>query len=287
MMKIARSFGVACAMLAASASHAETLVAGAFNVASPNIQGSKPVELDKLVDEFRLGKFIHLWAVEEVLDASWTERFRAALSEASGNPYEAVAGTTGAGDGLAIIYDAKKLRKITHHELIDTIQNGCGKKKLASFRAPLVAHFQLIESGRHFLYVANHLQRTGNPAYRACQARMLNEWAVSGKAKFFPVLMGGDFNFDFHVEKGDQGDRDAGYDALVKDGVWKWLRPEKLMKTECAKEYNSVLDFHFANAKAAHWTYEARVLRPEEAYCTTASAGRSDHRPIVVRLEVK
>lgn len=278
---------LACASLWAARAHAETLWVGAFNVASPNIPNAKPVEVEKLVEEFRLGKFVHLWAVEEVLDASWTERFRAGLSEASGDPYEAVSGTTGGGDGLAVIWNAGKLRKLGSFELIDMIQEGCGKKKLDRFRAPLVVRFEMRETGKPLWYAVNHLQRTGDPAYRACQARMLHDWAVSGTAKHVPVIMGGDFNLDFDVAKGDQGVRGAGSDALVKDGAWTWLRPATLRKTECSAQFNSVLDFHFANAKAAKWPYEAKVLRPEEVYCTTESKGRSDHRPIVARIEVE
>ena len=50
----------------------------------------------------------------------------------------------------------------------------------------------------------------------------------------------GDYNFDRDVRTGDTV-HDRGYDLLTVDGVFTWVRPPQLIRTQCS--FDSVLDF--------------------------------------------
>jgi endonuclease/exonuclease/phosphatase family metal-dependent hydrolase len=146
-------------------------------------------------------------------------------------------------------------------------------------RAPLVAHLKLKSTGQEFLFVVNHLYRS-RAEQRHIQSRQLNAWAAT---QTLPVIATGDYNYDWGVSDGDI-DHDEGFDHLTANGVFEWVRPQELIKTQCSN-YNSVLDFVFASGAAQAWASEASIMESQEAYCPDDNKS-SDHRPISATFDL-
>ena len=170
------------------------------------------------------------------------------------------------------LYDDTRFDLLDWHE-IDAINT------TGNARAPLVLHLRDTTSGVEFLFMVNHLYRTRD-AERYKQAQMLNEWA---EQQTLPVIAVGDYNFDRAVKGG--GEHDQGYDLMTADGAWKWVRPARLVTTQCSGwpcRYNSVLDFVFTAGPAQKWPAESEiVVVPGDFPDDTA---KSDHRPVLARF---
>jgi hypothetical protein len=108
--------------------------------------------------------------------------------------------------------------------------------------------------------MVNHLAR-GDEDKRLEQCKLLSQWA---KGQTLPVIAVGDYNIDFHVTKGDAGKRDPGFDALLKDNHFRWVRPDRLTKTQASDNYNSVLDFVFVAHAPFGWSAQSRILNRED-----------------------
>ena len=89
----------------------------------------------------------------------------------------------------------------------------------------------------------------------------------------------GDYNFDWAVEGGD-ADHDPGYDTMIADEAWVWVRPDELVRTQCNAYYDSVLDFIFVGQEAKSWEATSVILEPERQYCEFEDELTSDHRPV-------
>jgi endonuclease/exonuclease/phosphatase family metal-dependent hydrolase len=135
------------------------------------------------------------------------------------------------------------------------------------------------EHGFEFLFVVNHLWRSDEPA-RHEQAALLNDW---GRDQSEPILMVGDYNFDWEV---DGGGHDLGYDNLTADGVFDWVEPDPIVKTQCSGYYDSILDFTFLGGDARSWGATSEVLRTDHDYCREDPENYSDHRPVAVTFTV-
>ena len=213
-----------------------------------------------------------LWGFEEVQDHAAAATYVAAAADDADHPFDSVIGTTGGTDLMVLAWDPKRFSLTSSTEL-DAMNLG------GRVRAPLVGEMHDLEDGLDFLFVVNHLWRT-DADLRLQQAQMLNAW---GQKQTLPILMVGDYNFDWSVTDGEN-DHDAGYDALVASGVFRWIAPDKLLKTECAATYNSVLDFDFVGGSATTWTGTATILEQDNVYCNP-SEERSDHRPVLATIQ--
>lgn len=100
---------------------------------------------------------------------------------------------------------------------------------------------------KELLFMVNHLYRS-KATKRHEQATGLNDWA---KTQTLPVIAVGDYNFDWSIPTGDTN-HDKGYDNMVINGVFTWVRPETLVKTHCS-HHNGVLDFVFVSGDAQSW----------------------------------
>jgi hypothetical protein len=76
---------------------------------------------------------------------------------------------------------------------------------------------------------------------------------------------------------------DQGYDLLTAEGVFAWVRPPQLIRTQCS--FDGVLDFVFVAGAAQRWRASAEILAPEERDCPS-DQGRSDHRPVLALFEL-
>ena len=146
-------------------------------------------------------------------------------------------------------------------------------------RAPLIGHFRIRDTDQEFLFMVNHLYRS-REGRRHEQASLLNQWATM---QVLPIVAVGDYNFDWSVNSGET-DHDLGFDNLTENGVFTWVRPETLIRTQCSDQ-NSVLDFVFVAGPARQWQANSEIVFPETSYCPDDEA-TSDHRPVLARFEL-
>ncbi len=215
-----------------------------------------------------------IWGFSEVQNQSWLETFEQAVEKGIHADVKSILGTTGRQDKLAIVYNSDRLEKINQFELGSINVGG-------NVRAPLVAHFRLKSNQQEFLFMVNHLYRSRKDL-RHEQARLLNRWA---KKQTLPIIAVGDYNFDWDVEKGEKK-HDKGYDLLTEKEVFRWVKPEMILKTHCSTKYNSVLDFIFVSGAAKNWNASAKILYPEASYCPDTDQ-KSDHRPVLSSFDIE
>jgi hypothetical protein len=218
---------------------------------------------------------IDIWGISEV-SASWAPTLEAAAEAAGGVDYGSVLGTTGGADRLLILYNDERF-DLTGTEELEDINIG------GYVRAPLVATLLDNESGAQFSVMMNHLYRT-NEGARHQQSTMLNQWATTTDAT---VIALGDYNYDWETVGGD-ADHDLGYDNLVADGVFEWVRPSTLARTQCSKRtrsdgtvycrYDSVLDFVFVAGGAQDWQATGSIVTWEDDFPDDHL--HPDHRPV-------
>jgi hypothetical protein len=218
---------------------------------------------------------VDVWGLSEVRDADALAAFELGAEQGENADFEALLGTTGGGDKLAVIFDTTVVELVGLEELTE-LQEG-----ISNHRAALVAHFRGRSTGQEFLFLVNHLAR-GDRALRRRQAAFLNDWA---EAQTLPVIAVGDYNFDYHVAFGDGGERDPAFDAMVEDGAFIWVRPETLVKTQASDSFQTVLDFVFVANPIPAWTGESVILaragdEPAPPGDFDDSDQATDHRPV-------
>jgi endonuclease/exonuclease/phosphatase family metal-dependent hydrolase len=227
---------------------------------------------------------IDIWGLSEVQPDS-IEEFERGAEEGENADFDVILGTTAFEDRLAIIYDTTRFEQVGNEEELTFIQLRPG------LRAPLVARFRGRQTGQEFFFMVNHLKRGGaQNVDRIQQARLLNQWA---RQQTLPVIAVGDYNFDYDVERGDAGVpfRDRGFDEMTQDGVFVWVRPQRLFKTNADEDFNTVLDFIFVANPPFGWSGQARILeRDGDTVASTNeftdSNDESDHRPVDAIFEL-
>ncbi|MEQ1501563.1 MAG: endonuclease/exonuclease/phosphatase [Myxococcota bacterium] len=208
-----------------------------------------------------------IWGFAEVLnDAAARQLVDAAADPGSDQVFDYVFGTTGYEDHLVLAWDDTRFALEQSVELDEINVSG-------SVRSPLVGYLRDRETGIPFTVVVNHLFRSDEDA-RHEQARLLNDWGATEPGA---VVMIGDYNFDWEVETGEH---DQGYDELVAGGVFEWIQPSTMLKSQCSSFYDSVLDFVFVGGDAQGWPADAEILYPEEGYCHGHIDTWPDHRPM-------
>ena len=218
---------------------------------------------------------VGVWGFSEVQNNADLMIFEAAAEAGGSAEYASILGLTGCGDNLGIIFNTEVVELIEAFELTAlNLGNNC-------LRAPLVARFRGLETGIEFFYVVNHLAR-GNATARLEQAEGLAEWLTTHDV---PTILGGDLNADFHIQLGDQGQRDPAFDALVADGPYVWVRPEVLVKTEDSDQFQTVLDFVLVGNIPMGWSAESTILERDGNVAAVAvdfddDPTQTDHRPV-------
>ena len=214
---------------------------------------------------------VHIWGFSEV-QSDWVDDIERALDQHGS--FELIVGTTGGADRLVIAYDADEFDLIAHGELEYVL---VGRR----VRAPLWARVRHRASGRSFIFMVNHLYRGDEDTEgdRHRQATLLNRWAARLSV---PVIAVGDYNFDWDVDDGEN-DHDQGYDNLVENGTFTWVRPPDLRRTQCGSSFQSVLDFVFVSGAAQEWGGTSAIETSHAAFCPDDrdDARSSDHRPVL------
>lgn len=234
-----------------------------FNVGSFNVE-SIAANLSNVSQQIVSQKKIDIWGLCES-NEEWAYSITEQLNRGNKH-YDVIYGSTGSSMArLQIIFDNTRFKLIESFELDDiNVQH--------RVRAPLVARFYDTKTKKSFLFMVNHLYRSNDKA-RHQQAVQLNQWASE---QIDPIVAVGDYNFDLKVAKPYQ--HDLGLDNILKDGVFTWVQPEPLIKSQCSN-YNSVLDFIFVSAKTSMKPISSSILFPEASYCTD-KRNNSDHRPL-------
>ena len=200
-------------------------------------------------------------------NSSWAATFETAAENATNAEFKAVLGTTGGPDRLLILFNDDRFDLIGNKIELSNINIG------GNVRAPLVIHLRENNTGTEFLFMVNHLYRTRSTR-RHMQAELLNEWAANQQ---LPVIAVGDYNFDWDVEDGDT-DHDEGYDNMIAEDVFKWIKPQTLIKTQASPDYNSVLDFVFTSKDAKSWAESSEIIVKDGDFPDDNQ--KSDHRPV-------
>ena len=261
-----------------SASDPVSIRVVAWNVQSDWSTARNESDPDLIQQQMAAKSGVHLWGLSEVLNATDLAKFKAGAEDGESTEFGSILGTTGNRDRLAVLYDKARFDLLGSQEL-GMIQINSG------LRAPLVAHLKGKRTGQEFKFVVNHLKRGGaqNPV-RIEQAKRLNQWV---QTQTLPVIMVGDFNFDYDIELGDHSpqNRDQGFDEVTKEDRFRWIRPERLLKTHADDEFNSILDFVFVGNVPFGWFATSRIL--EQAGDAAAAENdfdddedTSDHRPV-------
>ncbi len=220
---------------------------------------------------------VDIWGFSEVQNAEWLRLLEKGAETGERANFHSILGASGGDDRLAIVYNSAQLRAIRTEEL-DALSFG------GRVRAALITHFQVRRNGQEFLLMVNHLYRSENER-RHEQAQMLNTWA---QTQTLPIIAIGDYNFDFDVVQGDQGTRDRGFDLMLQNGIFQWIRPQTLVPTHCDSTYNTILDFIFVGNSAINWPVKESAILfadPNSGYCPDTDI-KSDHRPVMATVEI-
>ncbi len=242
---------------------AEPMYVGGFNI------NSAVTSKSKIANQIAEHEEIKIWGLSEATN-DWVLQIINTLKENGNGDFKVIKGTTGADKNfLQIYYDANKYHLISHMEL-DEIN------KQKRVRAPLVAQFKNLNTNQEFLFMVNHLYRANKDA-RHEQSQQINQWIKQQK---LPVIAVGDYNYD--MSPYDTNQRDKGYDAITKDKIVTWIKPEILLPSQCST-FKSILDFIFISNKIKPINASSKISYPEEAYCTTSK--NSDHRPVTAMID--
>jgi hypothetical protein len=199
--------------------------------------------------------------------------------QACGKNFEAIRSKSGGKDRLQICFNADRFELVRRLEL-DEINPEL------RYRSPLVAHLKEKSSGYEFMVMTNHLAR-GKAEKRQKQAQWLVDWA---RDQTLPIVAIGDFNFDFVF---DTNTGNEAFKIFVRDGIWKWVRPEKLIDSNwfdpepdgIDNYIDSILDFAFVAGPAKDWIATSDVIVREGDFPDDDQT--SDHRPIRLKISAQ
>jgi len=242
-----------------------------ISVGSFNIESNQS-DIKVITKQILENPNIKIWGIVESNNKSLNEILKS-LRKIS--DFKAIAGTTGGTNGkMQIFYDSSRFEPIYQTELHYVNYKN-------RVRSPLVVKFLDLKSRAEFYLMVNHLYRSNN-FYRHKQAELLNLWGKDvGVKENLPIIALGDYNFDMYYR--DINKRDKGFDNLVQDAVFHWIRPNILYPTQCSK-HKSILDFFFISANnPANFQLNSEVLYRYDQYCSYRGY-YSDHRPIVANV---
>jgi endonuclease/exonuclease/phosphatase family metal-dependent hydrolase len=265
-----RVLAVAILMLVFDARVAMADNHGPITVATWNVE-SGGADTATIAGQIAAFDGVDIWGLTEVNGDGDALLYENGAEVGEAADFARVVGTTGGADRMVVLYDDSRFDLQGSGELSEINIGG-------SVRASLVVTLTETASAQSLIFMVNHLYRSNEDA-RHQQAQLLNAWAA---AQTLPVINVGDFNFDFAV---DESSRDLGYDNLVANGVWQWVRPATLVTTQCSGwpcAFNSVLDFVFVSGDAQSWQGTSTITVRAGDFPDDATT--SDHRPVLATL---
>ncbi len=247
---------------------AETTTEPAFSIRllAWNVE-SEGADSEVIGNQLAKMKGYDIYALCEVLPQDFS-LFRDSL----GKNYKYAYSKSGYNDRLQLLYNEDRFELLRHMEL-----NEINFEQ--KYRSPLVIHLRDRETKQEFMVLNNHLAR-GKAEVRTRQAEQLVEWA---RDQNLPMIAVGDYNFDFvfSTEKGNEG-----FDAMLRDNIWKWVRPTELIDTNWYDPEQdgvdnfpgSILDFAFVAGPASVWDTTFNVIVRDGDFPDNETT--SDHRPV-------
>lgn len=244
-------------------------------------QGFQPdADLAWVTDQLTEMDDIDIWGLTEI-SRGYIQDYTLAAGLDEGGHFEFVMMETSPGDDLtALVFNANRLDRLWHAELEGF--NFALSETTKYQRPPLSVHFLDRQSGQHFVVMVNHFAR--EEELRHTQSKRLQQWVSKQR---IPIIAIGDYNFDWDVENGENN-HDKGYDYLTEGGFFQWLRPHKLVNTQCTPtqnggcRYNSVLDFIFVANGAKDWQGNSEIMVKDGDFPDDEI--KSDHRPVLAKF---
>jgi endonuclease/exonuclease/phosphatase family metal-dependent hydrolase len=219
---------------------------------------------------------VDLWGFSEVEGEDWARELDKGAEEGENAAFDVVLGASGQKDRLAIAFNTDRFELVKKFELGDINIEG-------KVRAPLVIHVKdRAHNNLEYLFMVNHLYR-GSDTGRHKQGELLNTWV---RTQTLPVIAVGDYNFDYLVEGGDTGARDAGFNNMTKDNAWTWVRPATLETTTAPsrRRPGAILDFVFIANGAAQWSPASEIVKLPGEFADRDTT--SDHRPVLATFDL-
>lgn len=246
----------------------------------------------RIEQDFRTADVVGFCEVEP----AWADKLEEALERATGEDFQFALGEAGGHDRLAVAWRTGRFVRdnATAGSPPQTVATIAGPFHVAGqrlrFRPSVYVQLRERDGLQPLTVCVNHFARSRpetGPLVRRRQSLLLRSWLQQVSE---PVVCVGDFNFDYHVEKGDE--RDSGYTVLTRDEQFRWVRyPDPLVPTQGEAlngkpffRFSSILDFVFAANGARQWPARSQVLtRPDDF---NPEEKNSDHRPVRAVFEV-
>jgi len=179
-------------------------------------------------------------------------------------------GQSGRADRMMVAWDVRRFDLVGEPVELDSINDG-------NHRSPFLVKLRLRDHDETFLFMVNHLAR-GNASLRQQQATRLNNWV---RTQSIPVIAVGDYNFDYNI---DDGKGNQAMENMLSPGLFAWVKPSELYKTNANPKYNGILDFVFLANKPDHWEINSKILVDGEGFSFPDDDMKSDHRPVQARI---
>ena len=240
-----------------------------------NMEGNGKASTSRLEKQLGAKQGVDIWGLSEVRK-EFVEKFRKGAAKGENAKFAAILSESGGRIRLAIIYNKDKLKLLGSSELFDLFD----LQPSSLLRAPLVAHFQGIQSKQEFLFMVNHLA-SGNAETNTTQAKALVTWI---REQTLPVIAVGDYNFRLNIRTGKAR---SGWKIMKQ--AWFELEPLHRIAT-FQRPFSGVEDFIFIGNrdKAVGWTGVSQVLRRANdtpAKGTFPDTNKdTDHRPVEARF---
>jgi len=211
-----------------------------------------------------------IWTFQEVKNRRWADELLWGIT-LHGGDYDFQLGRDGQEERLMIVYNREKVDVINKKEMRNLNDGG--------HRSPVVAEIAIKSSGVRFYLLVNHFARQ-KTSLRLKQATGLNKWASE---QTMPIIATGTYNFDWKVTEGERK-HDETFDVMTDVDVFKWVRPEILVRTQDS-DTNEVQDFVLVSGLPASWKVTSEIVVRANDFPHNEQT--SDHRPVtaVVTME--
>jgi len=232
---------------------------------------AEPATLANQIRKFDLGRY-DIWGFSEVANGNVLRKMANALSEDSSGSYKTIIGDTESSDKLGIAYNKNIYSPMSESEIDEMDADN------PFHRNTLIGEFRHNETGWRMIFAVNHFAR-GDRSLRKKRVGLMNKWAAKKWRHGIPIIAVGDYNFDWDIRL-KRGNRS--FDLFMSFGIFDWIMPYKLIKTNLRKQYNSILDFIFL-ADPGDDLIEGKSSVLLESL-TIDNRKNSEHRPVVAEL---
>lgn len=244
--------------------------------ADPQVIAKELVELGRY-DVYALSEVADHKTIENEINTQWPEKYKFFVGD-SGRALN----SSYADDRLMVIVDRGRFEDSSATDLNEI--NGTSIND-GRHRSPLLVQLRDRATFQQLQVVQNHFPRRDSKL-RQHQARLLREWA---RDKSEPVVVIGDLSLDYDFNSGKGNNA---FDEMMKDRVFKWIRPNPLVDTNWSDSDgdgkdnypDSMRDFSFVAGGAKGWDAKCNVIVRDGDFPDDDKT--SDHRPVELILQI-